>query len=238
MTNIREKIAKIIEKANATDAEGEATVLMAKAQELMEKHSLSMADLVTDDPIGTTFETKVYWNRSGYFHQNLYWALARYFGCRGIAQQVGVNKFEMSVVGRESARVTFELMAPYIAKQVTREASKLVKQDAEQYGDLHELGLRKKLTLSTAKRQVGNALSGRVWRMVHEQESDTKKFANNNPNALVPVDLIKLEEERAFPYASTANSKPKGTTEAARKAAAGISLARQMGGGAAKQIGK
>lgn len=223
--SIKAKIAKLIEKAKSTEHEGEAEVFMAKAQEMLEKHNLNMADLVTEDPIGATINTKVYWNRSGYFHQNLYWALARYFGCRGVANQIDTNKFEMSVVGRESARATFEVMAPYIAKEVTRQASALVKAG-------------KAKSLSTAKRQVGNALSSRVWQMVHEQERDTKKFATGNPNALVPVDLIKLAEEEAFPDAAAAKTKPKGTTAAAKEAAAGISLARQMGGADTKQIGR
>lgn len=227
MTNIADKIAKIIAKADSTTNEEEAETFMAKAHELMTKHGLDLlavGKLNSDDPLGRTQDAA---SASASYS----WAammgsqLARYYGCRVVL--TGTRKTNtFDVFGRESARVTFQLMFPYVYRQVMKVAR-----------ELHKEG--KFPTGGKARTAVGNALALRLHRMAKEQEGAREAAPKSSGlNELVPVDLIENMMVEAYPNLRSARSRSVKTNAAATEAAGRINVNRQMGGGSAtRQIG-
>jgi len=63
MSNISNKIAAMIAKAESSSHPEEADAFMSKVHELLEKHGLSLQDIGTineDDPVGHTKEAGYY----------------------------------------------------------------------------------------------------------------------------------------------------------------------------------
>lgn len=219
MSAIAEKIAKIIAKAHSTTFEGEAETLMAKAHELLEKHNLTLADLPTEeanrvDPIGHTANAVIHFPASMHYAVKLTFALARYYGCRGVYWKRG-NRYEFQFVGRESARMTLEIMWPFVIKQIRALARQMVQEGRE-------------TTESRARTAIGNALMYRIWGLIRAEEAKEEVRVASGLNALVPVDELKSYEVKIFGELKTARSRVSTTTMSAMAAAKKVSLHQQI----------
>lgn len=212
---IQQKIQAILAKAESSTHPEEADSFMAKAAALLEQHGLSMADLGTinqDDPVGATYEASYNYASEPWFKM-LCGQIARYYGCRIVITRVAKNKYSHTLAGRESARTTYLLMTPFIKKQVLAAATRLVKE-----GHCH--------SRSIAQRQVGQALSLRIYEMIKERAPAP---GPSGENALVPVDAISAKLDELFPNRKQ-NAKKRGVSFslAAQDAASKVSLDQQV----------
>lgn len=185
--SIKLKIAALLAKAESTTNEFEAAAFMAKVNELLEKHQMEMHEVRSaresaSDPMGKEKgETNVY--ASMLWARDLGGAVARYYGCKFFYWKKG-NHFTYEVLGRESARTTFELMFPFILTQVKLQAKRL---DGE-------TGNAK--SRSVLERQVGQALMIRVDRLAHANAQHRVVLTGKG---LVPVDDLVAAEAEFFP---------------------------------------
>jgi len=124
MSNIAEKIRKILAKAQSTTHEDEADALFAKAKSMMEEHQISAAELQDgSDPINS-WKSKAY--QRGTPASLRYWMegeVAQFYGCRviEISYKVALGtkpREALEFFGPESAMITSQLMFPFIWKQV------------------------------------------------------------------------------------------------------------------------
>jgi len=210
LESIKSKIAALLAKAESTNNAFEAEAFMAKVNELLEKHQIEMHEIRgaqgDKDPVGAADgETNIYvsigWAR------NVASSLARYYGCRTIWFKIG-NHLRYEVMGRESARQTFELMLPFIISQVKQQAKRLRADNAS-------------ITESVWQREVGQALWVRIHNMIPKAE---ERRAELSANALIPVDEVDAFFDARHPTATKGKPKPVRFTEAARDAASKISL--------------
>jgi hypothetical protein len=225
MDKILDRIRKVLAKANSTNNTAEAEMLMAKVTEMLEAHNIELVDLnrTGDDPMGTERDVGVIWPNTQWLGK-MAGCAARYFGCRVVLSQVTKNKKHMHVVGRESARVTFQLMLPYLVSQVRRQAKVL-----------QEQGMSKLVS----ERQVANALTERLWILhLESKQRDRVRVEAGSSSALVPIDEIEAEMSSAFPGLRQGKSSVIKTSNAARKLAEGISLHRQTTGNSTRRITK
>lgn len=188
--SITEKIRKIIAKADSTSHPEEAAVFMEKALKLMEDHGLSLLELGrldSDDPVGVDkqfYESTI----TTEWRQTLATQLAQYYGCRLIVlrNKTMFGKIESiyhSVAGRESARITYQLMWPYVLRQVMKQAA-----EANRNGEYNHP--------SQGYKAVAEALAVRlVWL---NKNKATATPPQTGVNALVPIDLIQLAIDEAF----------------------------------------
>ena len=141
--------------------------------------------------------------------------LAKYYGCRMITSKRG-NEYIWTVVGRQSARVTFEAMWPYVDMQVVYFA-----REARKAGYFN--------SVSQARTSIGNALAIRIWGMVQADEAEKEKtYTVADPrNALVPVDMISAQVSDLFPKLRISNQSIR-TDIAGETLAKRISIHRQV----------
>lgn len=227
MSNIADKISKLIAKAESSTHPEEADTFMSKAHEIMRQHGLSMLDLGTlqsDDPITTASEAGT-WYRAENCFKNMGAQLARYYGCKVMFEQIGRNKFAFGVAGRQSAIITFTMMFPFVKSQVRKLAK-----EGHKNGDFD--------SVSKGVTSIANALSFRLQKMIAEQRQEQKPSDASNPNALVPVDLITSAFEQEWPHLIKSRATSIKTTAAGRAAAGRVSLNRQTGGSTVRQIGR
>jgi hypothetical protein len=226
MSDIAEKIARIIAHADSTTHPEEAEVFMAKAHALMEAHGISLLDLGRldqDDPVGKTQGDQLRNNSSAKWRFNLATQVANYYGCRLVGQNRGTFRYWI-VFGRESGRITFELMWPFIDRQVLATARDLTRQGHYP-------------TTKHAHKAVGDALTRRVWKLNMEKQAKPKTSAQKaTSNALVPVDTIQRVIDETFPNVKKGRSTKMRDDAVARKAAEGISLNHQVKHTARKQL--
>lgn len=215
--NIAEKIAKLIAKAESTDNTAEAATFMEKAHQLMEAHGVSLLDvgrLDEEDPVGTTRMSKPLkpWA------VKVAMSLARYYGCRPIQFEDAKQNKMVAFSGRQSARVTAELMVPFVMGQVRKLANEGVKA-----GDYK--------SAAVGQRSIGNALYLRINKMHEEnkaQEQLQTQAEQARSTALVPVDIIKAEFEEQFPHSVTIKTSFS-STASGREAAGKVNLNTQLG---------
>lgn len=216
--SIKLKIAALLAKAESTKNEFEAAAFMAKVNELLEKHQMEMHEVRSaresaGDPMGKQKgEANIY--ASMMWARDLGGALARYYGCRFVYWKIG-NHLKYEVVGRESSRVTFELMLPFVITQVKLQARKLdgVTGNAKSH--------------SILARQVGQALEIRIWKLVGAND---KRRVEITGRGLVPVDDLDAAMDQFFPNLKIKKSKPITLDQAAVDAAAKIGLHHQATG--------
>ena len=223
---IAEKIAKILAKAESTNHAAEAENLMAKVAQMLNEHGLTMADVAQadrEDPVGINHGAAKFWASASY-KLHLYAQLARFYGCEPVYKRRG-NQFIFDLAGRESARITFVAMVPFIDKQVNAAARELVKEG--HYG-----------TMSKATRAVGNALTFRLQGMINYQRRKHEEIREERGFGLVPVDQVKAVLEEAFPDMVSRECRSIKTGRAASGKAAGISLHRQTTGKSQTMIEK
>ena len=176
---IKVKIAKLIAKAESTTHIEEADTFMAKALELLEANGIKLQEVGTiniDDPV-TNIRDAAYTFRAEYALTNVAHALARYYGCRSLYRPGGRNKIIIEVIGRQSACITFQLMFPYVKKQVHRLAARSV------HPSLYT-------TKSRALTSIANGLTERLDRLYWENRNMNLESEPKGENALVPVDAI------------------------------------------------
>ena len=214
MATIAEKIAKIIAKADSTTSQTEAETFMAKAQAMMEEHGLSLLDLGrldAEDPIGHT--DRAYVSSDGW-KDKVAGQLATYFGCKIVRDQITKTSYAYVVFGRESARVTFSLMLPYVLKQVAKMA--LDEHAAEHYPP------------ARARSALANATAIRLFRLAKDNREATEASRGTaGLNALVPVDLIDAEIAAVYRGGLKSSRANYATDANARAKAERISLHRQ-----------
>lgn len=221
--NIKEKIQKILAKANGTDNEEEAAIFLAKAEALMEQHQIDLDDLGEDDPMGryvglTGTSSSPTWQR------HLLNVVAKYFGATTVRTLRG-GAFELHILGAESARMTVELMWPFILEQVRKEGRKEAKAMS--------------LSSEQAIRRVANALTIRVQEILaseRERKVETKTVAARNALVVRGTALSNYLGEQ-FPHLVKTKSRGIGTNDIARQAAGRVSLHRQTGGASTLRIG-
>jgi len=188
--SIAETIRKIIAKADSTAHPEEASVFMEKALRMMEAHGLSLLELGrldSDNPVGVDmyfFES----TKTTEWRQTLGTQLAKYFGCRLIVLRSKdmfgkTQNIYHSLAGRESARVTYQLMWPYVLRQVMKQAA-----EANRNGEYEHP--------SQGYKAVADALSLRLMRLNRDRAAAAPE--QRGVNALVPVDLIQFAIDEAF----------------------------------------
>ncbi len=176
---IKIKIAKLIAKAESTTHIEEADTFMAKALEMLEAHGIKLQEMKTiniDDPV-TNIKEAGHAYRAEYALTNVAHALARYYGCKSLYHREGRNKIVIEVIGRQSACITFQLMFPYVKKQIHRLAARAV------CPNLFE-------TKSKALTSIANGLTERLDRLYWADRDMNLKSDPKGDSALVPVDLI------------------------------------------------
>ena len=209
LERMKRKIAQLLAMAkdsSTTDAEKNA--FMAKAQEMMERYQLDIQDVAGAEDL-----MSVQPGQQGIYTANM-WAktlvhvVAQLYGCRALFKGKIRNLVPYDLYGRESARITTELMLPFIVKQVRQQAKKLVLAGIQ--------------TQSIAERQVANALIGRIQEMLATRSKE-----------LVEAEQASKEHMLACVEGVTNNKgrRKTGTTADAREAAGNISLHRQTAGG-------
>lgn len=224
MSNIKAKIEKVLAKAKGTDNEAEAAVFLAKAEAMMEEHQITLLDLGDDDPMGqfigmTGTPSSPTWQR------HLMSALAQYYGATTVRTRRwrdGREIFELSICGSESARVTTELMYPFVLQQVREQGRK----------SAAEMGLKP----AAATRRVANALVHNISRMVAEKAQAAPRTEAAAKNALVTVEALDAWMDENWPNLGKARRSTTSTNATARAAAGRVSLHRQAGGSATKRI--
>ena len=226
MTAIAEKIRKLIAKANSSTHPEEGDTFMAKAQELMMAHGLSLLDLGrldSEDPVGVDEEAATF--SAGYSGMRIVAGqLARLYGCKMVFFKMPKNKVRIAVVGRESARITFTLMFPFVQRQLMKAGAELF--NTGRYSSRIQ-----------SLNYVSNALAIRIAQLCDDQKQAEAKGARGI-NALVPVDLIDAAMNDAFPRLRESRSRSIKLDHAAAKKAEGISLHRQAGAAPSiRQIG-
>lgn len=219
--SIADKIRKIIAKADSTSNPEEAHTFMAKAQALLEAHGLSLLDigrLDSDDPIGVDKNCAevpgAYSSANTVANQ-----LSIYYGCQLVqgAKRNGDNKkvTTFSVAGRESARITFQLMFPYVWRQVMA----LAREGFNSGGYSNRM---------QALNYVANALSLRLHRLNAEAEATrAAQPVGSGLNQLVPVNLVLQALEEAFPTMKEGRARTAKTNAKSRELASKVSFNRQ-----------
>lgn len=219
--SIKKKIAALLAKAESTDNEFEADTFMAKVNELLEKHQMEMHEIRAmgnDDPLGHELGTfKCYASMS--WIKMLAHNLASYYGCTTVWTKKG-NHFHYQVVGRESARTTFELMLPFVVTQVRRAATKLASETGQ--------------TNAVAQRQISHALTIRVFKLYQANKQVRDDLAGKG---LIPV--TDLDAYMNDTFSGLIKGKPRNlkTSLSAREHADRISLSAQATGKHVKLIG-
>jgi len=222
----KDKITRIIKallaKVAGTDNEAEAAVFAAKAHEMMEQYQIEVSDVLRDDPIDRNKPYSATTSSPSY-KKHLWRSLARYYGCKTMLNWVSHTEYEIHIIGRESARVTAELMYPFIMKQV-REAGRKI----SDMGDMKP---------EACIRDVANALVLRLDKLTAEQrENDPAPVTQSGKNALVAVNAINALMKQLYPNAKPGAARSIGTSGSATAAAAGISLNRQTTGNTTKYL--
>jgi hypothetical protein len=216
--SIKSKIAALLAKAESTENEFEADAFMAKVNELLEKHQIEMHEVrqardIDTDPMGhqdgeTNLYASIKWAR------DLAGGLARYYGCKFIYWRRN-NHFAYEIIGRESARTTFELMLPFIISQVRIQARRC-------YG-INTMGK----TLAIWEREVGQALWLRVLKLA--TTNDIRR-ADLESKALVPVNMAEVYFNNRHPDCKTDRNIQLKFGQTARDAADKVSLHHQATG--------
>lgn len=224
LSKIKAKIAALLAKANGTDNEHEAAAFAGKAQAMLEEYQLSLYDLGEDDPMG---HEKVFSGTpsSPTWKTHLVTQIARLYGCDTIKDGTGFNKWDLKLHGRESARITAQLMIPFIFEQCRAAGRDLAAKG--------HAGSAEQLT-----RRVANALASRIYQMCLEADKNREEVAGKaSAHALVVVNELRAYIEDLYPNLRKGISRTKRTTAAAKEAANNISLSRQMGGNGNLRIG-
>lgn len=215
---IAERIKKLLNHAQGTDNPQEAETFLAKAMALMEEHQISNLDLM--DQVDAIQEKTVLDSAttSHAWHRRLWCVLGKYYGCDHIMFR-GAQRIETRLVGRESAIATTEVMYPFIRKQITEQGRALSKVNG--------------MSVGGATKRVAAALIHRIAMLTAQDKKEPSTPAGRN--ALVTMDAVDAFMKEQHPNVKVTQSRSV-TDVLAKKAADGISLARQTTGSSLKGI--
>lgn len=225
MSKIADKISKLIAKAESTTHPEEADSFMLMVHKLLEQHGMSLLDvgkLNSEDPVGQTSDAGKFYASESAFRDVAFY-LAEYYGCKAVVHVHG-NHRNLSVFGRDSARITFELMWPYVKKCIRSEARRLHNVVKAEFAPIPVPS--KLSTVARQQRWVADALSSRLLRAIHDRRRETPE--QTGVNALVPVDLIQQLMDDLYDDIKTAKDRQLKTTAEAREAAGNINLNEQV----------
>lgn len=222
---IKVRIQQLLAKAKGTDNEHEAEAFLGKAMDMMREFQLDIADLVdADDPILKHIGLKQ--ASSGHaWRWKLYSKVAQLYGCKSIHVEKQVEGkggrmvpgYEQTLVGRESAIITTDLMYPWIVSQVKTKA--------------REIAAKTGMSEQGQAKRVAAALIARISRMLAEQETrDANPTTLAGRNALVVMDAVTAAYEQHFPNTDIVRTRGAKTDNLSRDAANSIGLHRQTSG--------
>lgn len=133
---LKKKILALLRKAESSEHEAEQDAFATKARQLMDEHRLTMRDLTTSvDPMGRTVVACPYNNQE---YVVMAAAGGRFLGCDTLISTRRVRadnkkgyKTTKGVifVGRESARVTAEILTPFWWSQCNRRGRRKHRED-------------------------------------------------------------------------------------------------------------
>lgn len=221
--DIARKIAAIISKADSTAHPEEAAAFMAKAHQMLERYGIDLMDLGRlneSDPVGVDYEA-VKVARSYPWALPLAHQLGRYYGVRTVYTEVYGSDTIIACAGRLSARTTFQLMWPYVLRQVQNFARIA-------YNEGHYKSRMK------AVAAMADAMTYRLSRLAADRQP--ARGSTTTQNALVPMDEIKQVLEEAFPSLRSARRRKLSADSRAHELAEKISLDSQVGGRGQRQI--
>jgi len=174
--NLIRKIAAILAKANGTDNEHEADTFFAKAKEMMEAHGLTESDLETDKLDSYKGEFSVSAEKA--WMKGLVNAIARYFECNPVWHREW-KTLAFQLVGRDSNRITAEMMFPYIMGEVRKQAAWLAMETGKSVG--------------SAERAVGLALKVRLDSMSPPRPQEVQDFMDGKMNVVTTTKNFKFD---------------------------------------------
>lgn len=226
-TKIIERIKRIIALANSTTHPEEAETFMAKVHEMLEQHGLSLLDvgrLDEEDPVGHLQDRNTLRaNGQAKWRTMVANELAIYYGCQLIKTTYRGDNFEYwTVFGRQSALTTFNLIYPYVDRQILAVAREEVRKG-------HFANNKQ------AHGKVGQAMVLRLYRLNQEKAKTSTQSAATS-DALVPVDQIRAAAEAFFGTLKEGKTKSLNIDRRAAAAAEGISLALQTSGKSVKRL--
>lgn len=212
---LKDKIAKLLAKAEGTNNAAEADAFLAKAMELLEKYQIDIHEIRSrtgreSDPYGHEKGTANLYT-SAVWYRGVAVALARYYGCEFIYNKKNMNII-YTLVGRQSSRTTTELMLPFVLSQVTIVARKYMKEQLAVGHKIHE---------RAATAHIGAALEQRIWKLILANREHRRDLESR---ALVPVDPEKEYIAKTWGRLGTGTSTYRNTTSDARRHAEDISL--------------
>lgn len=221
---IIDRIRKVLAKAEGTDNTAEAEMLMLKVNQMLTEHNIELIDVESaseEDPVAV---------ERGMFHHFvkdswMKWTVIRLgqlYGCDVVWTKVTKNKTALHVAGRESARITLQLMMPFVLKQLRHQAREYAK----------ETGFSK----AKSERHIANALNDRIKFLHYQAKAATEQRTGGV--ALVPVDEIQVAIDEEFNKIKSVTAGQTKTTHEAKERAEQISLHRQTTGGKQLQIGE
>jgi hypothetical protein len=221
--SIKARIAKLLAKAEKTTNEFEAAAFMAKVNELLEQHQIEIwevRDAADVDPMGVTLgEAGIYASMA--WGKHLLFKVAKFYHCEAVVYGYGAKSRRIyKLAGRESCRMTTELMLPFIISQIRQAARKMTKSYADD-------GLE--MTVSKAERYIADALIDRIAGLIHARTT-----ANPQANDFGGRAMVLIDEATAY-VAEHMNAKPSKsrkltTTAEAMELAGKISLNHQATG--------
>lgn len=172
-----ERIQKLLDRAEGTTFEAEAEACLRKAQQIMSAEGISAADIASkskDDELGILGENKLNNGEpKSYFNWKkiLLSSLSHFFDCKLITSATGNSrKIVYTIIGRESNRITLEVMYNWIHDKTMKEAR-------ERYGS--DTAARNSYCLG-----VANGISEKIYEM-------KKKVPAMDAWGIVPIDEVK-----------------------------------------------
>ena len=125
------KIQKLLDKANDTDFGAESEVFLAKAYELMDKHNLSLEEIKKLSreeelgSLGSQFYNKGEEAAFRIWKRQLMNSICKLFDCSLVIHHSSKNKIQLNIIGRESNRITVEIMFKWIHDKTMKEAKSI-----------------------------------------------------------------------------------------------------------------
>lgn len=214
-----ERIQKLLDRAEGTTFEAEAEACLRKAQQIMSSEGISAADIASkskDDELGTLGENKLNNGEAkSYFNWKkiLLNSLSYFFDCKLIFSSVGSRKVVYTVIGRESNRITFEVMYNWIHDKTMKEAR-------ERYGS--DTAARNSYCLG-----VANGISDKIYEM-------KRKTPATDAWGIVPIDEVRSYIKEHYKNltkgkAISTNVSDGAAYSSGKKAGSDTSLNRQFG---------
>ena len=216
---LKEKIAKMLRLAEGEAKNGNddlAATYMAKIDKMLEEHQIGLHEVRANeerisDPMGQTKgENKV--------SSTLAWyrlatnAISNYYGCKMVFT-TDKKQVHYVLVGRESARVTAELMIPFVISQVKQQTRVyLRKMIAMGYTDMTE---------TKAQTHIGLALVDRIWALIRANAGHKASLVGRG---LIPVNDVQAFMDEVFGKLGKRKKSTGTTTGTAREFADKISL--------------